>query len=204
MATKKGRPILDKLINSPFKNVYIDDVFLASKSTYDWQGLRGRRNTVYYPLSVWWSVRETAYVNSYIILGHEINHAYDHFLNRDLYDKDTRERSSVYFGNYLRSVYEKSPLRKKYPGLTYGKHKFSQNETVYNKDIEKVTDFTEIDNFENSNIVVKGFSYNSVTKNMSSPTSYILSYTINKEYKYKQFDNFENYKFELDKLIKSK
>jgi hypothetical protein len=103
-------------------------------------------------------------------MAHELNHAYDHETSGSSGEDERkyRESSSVYFTNYVRSVYGETDMRHKYSGLGLS---FSKKPQSYNPNNEGVSNFTT--EFENSvgGVTAMGFSYDKSsegqdTKNM--------------------------------------
>ncbi|MCX2682189.1 RHS repeat-associated core domain-containing protein, partial [Galbibacter sp. EGI 63066] len=188
-ATTKGQKRLDRLISSRYK-YRMEKVFWASNAAYDGKGTIGTARTIYYPSSVWWPHTNGDNKSTYYT-GHEINHAYNHDYNGANYDRKTEERTSVRFGNYLRSVYgDGDDLRTSYSGLGL---KFSDNENSYNSKGEGISDFEETLSVETGGNTFAGFSYEK-TEGGETSTEYIISVkTKDGTFAYRKFTDQKEY-----------
>ena len=190
-ATSGGRLVLDRLISS--RNVYrTKHIFLTKDAVYDGSGLIGKPRTIYYPRSVWIGASRLngGYMSSMIVMGHEIQHAYDHERQglSSTYTSSVREHDAAFFGNYLRSVYGKEDLR-----TVVGTTKLFDNEFVYNPNNEKVTNFQQEDKESSGKTSIMGFSYDINVKGEEPTKSYILSIVVDGEYSYRTFTDKDEY-----------
>ena len=192
-ATSRGRNHLNQLISS--RQTYtMQSTFWSSSSAYDGNGEIGRSRTAYYVGSAWRSSVGGGAISSLYAMGHEINHAYDHDLTGRAGEgeRKSRERSSVNFTNYLRSAHgDGDGMRTSYSGLGLN---FSGNESVYNNQNEKVSDFTQTLDVSFGGNTVMGFSYNTSVNGEEAKTSYSISLkTESGQYAYRVFDNQKEY-----------
>ena len=171
--TNKGRVEIDQLINSPLKYT-LNSVFWTTSSCYDGYGEQGPARSIYYVGSPWMPRIQGGSTSSEVIMGHELNHAFDHDNGENIRNSEARETSSVNFENYMRSVYGELPLRERYsgPGFT---HTFSQNEMSYNSSNEKITGFQQLNEMSYLGASIMGFSYNKSENGGKAQTNYILS-----------------------------
>jgi hypothetical protein len=199
-ATSNGRQRLDRLISS--QSTYtMSSTFWTSSSGYDGNGETGPSRTIYYVGSSWYPNVDGGAISSMYAMGHETNHAYDHDVTGrpGESDRKNRERSSVYFTNYLRSVYgDGDNLRTKYSDLGLS---FSGNENVYNSKNEKVTDFTQTLDVSFSGNTVMGFSYSTSADGEEATTNYVISLkTESGQYAYRVFDNQKEYDEAVERI----
>jgi len=188
-ATNKGQQRIDRLVGSA-QSYTMRSVFWSKNSGYDDTGKQGRARTVYYPSSTWRFGVDGGDPGSTYILGHELAHAYDHDLGRNMNNIKGRESSAVNMGNYLRSVYGKDDMRTKYSGLGL---KFSDNPKSYNRKNEGVKDFTETLSVEAGGNTFLGFSYEK-SEGGETATEYIISVkTEDGTFAYRKFDNQKDY-----------
>ena len=108
---------------------------------------------------------------SFVALGHELQHAYDSYTLKDFGSSSTKtkETSSVYFENYLRSVYKYELASRGIPfairytySNSFGKYLFGINrlklfnsknsEKYFNKDLERINKVTEYQSTKTFNI----------------------------------------------------
>jgi RHS repeat-associated protein len=188
-ATNKGQQKLDRLVNSKLSYT-MRSVFWTRNSGYDDKGTEGRARTIYYPSSVWMFDVDGGHPGSTYILGHELNHAYDHDLGRNMNNIKDRESGAVNMGNYLRSVYGEDDMRTKYWGLGL---KFSDDPKSYNRKGEGVKDFTETLSVEAGGSTFLGFSYEK-SEGGETSTEYIISVkTEDGTFAYRKFTDQKEY-----------
>ena len=188
-ATNRGQERLDRLIGSAH-NYTMRSVFWSRNSGYDDKGTKGRARTIYYPSSTWRFDVDGGHPGSTYILGHELAHAYDHDLGRNMNNIKNRESNAVNMGNYLRSVYGKNNMRTKYWGLGL---KFSDNPKSYNRKGERVKDFAETLSVEAGGNTFLGFSYEK-SEGGETSTEYIISVkTEDGTFAYRKFTDQKEY-----------
>jgi len=192
-ATSKGRQRLNRLISSP-QTYTTRSTFWSSSSAYDGNGQIGAARTIYFVGSAWQPYVNGGAMSSMYAMGHELNHAYDHDITgyAGTNERKSREKSSVNFTNYLRSVYgDGDDVRTHYSGLGLN---FSGREGAYNSQNEKVTDFTQTLDVSAGGNTFMGFSYKTSTKGEEAQTSYVISLkTESGEYAYRVFNNQKEY-----------
>mgnify|MGYP000689928990 CR=1 FL=1 len=183
-------------------NYYTKNVVFTRSSGYDPIGEAGTARTIYYPTSTWWPRLNGGSISASRILGHEINHAYDHDKGRNVYNRKDREVSAVNFGNYLRSVYDDKPMRTSYSGLSV---RFSSNEKSYNRKDEKVSNFEELGKTSFDGNTFMSFSYKKSENGKDSKTFYMLSVkTKSDKFAYRIFDNKKEYDAAMKRVQKLK
>ncbi len=197
-ATTKGQIRINRLMASPYK-YRMNAIFWTSNSGYDNNGKEyGTPRATYYPRSVWMPRLQGGSVSSMLVMGHEINHAYDHDIGENPYNVPARERSSVIFTNYLRSVYDDGPMRPAYTGTRQdGKRfttTFSDREGAYNSTREKITNFNQVGEYSGSGSTFLGFSYDKSVGGDEASTEYMITTkTKDGTFLYVKFDNREAY-----------
>ena len=202
-ATSKGRQRLNRLISS--RHTYTtQSTFWSKSSAYDPYGKKGAARSIYYVGSAWRpkvSLRYGGAMSSMYAMGHELNHAYDNDItgHGGLNEIKARETSSVNFTNYLRSVHgDGDDLRTNYSGLGLN---FSNRESTYNSQGEKVTDFTQTLDVSTSGNTFMGFSYETSTKGEEEQASHVISVkTESGEYAYRVFDNQNDYDAAVERI----
>ncbi|MFA8301431.1 MAG: hypothetical protein ACEPOV_14785 [Hyphomicrobiales bacterium] len=199
-ATKKGRQRLDRLVLSRLTYT-THSTFWTSSSAYDGKGQIGKSRTIYSVASAWRPYVDGGVMSGLYAMGHELNHAYDHDVSGLSGESERRNRevSSVYFTNYLRSVYgDGNGMRTRYSGLGLN---FSENESTYNNSNEKITNFTQILDVSFGGGTILGFSYNISSKEKDSTISYMLSISKKSgQYIYRIFDNRKEYDAAIQKI----
>ena len=196
-ATNKGQQRIDALISSRYKYT-TRSVFWTSNSSYDAYGEIGTPRTIRYASSVWMPRIQGGSASSMVVMGHEINHAYDHYKGENVYATPARERSAVIFANYLRSVYDDGPMRTAYTGTRQDGQRFrttfSDREGAYNSSQEKITNFNQIGEYSGSGSTFLGFSYDKSEGGGEASTEYMITTkTKDGKFLYVKFDNKEAY-----------
>jgi hypothetical protein len=192
-ATSQGRERINRLISSP--EIYTTkSVFWTRSSKYDGLGQEGPSRTVYFVGSSWMFSIDGGAASSMYVMGHELDHAYQHCVTDycPIGTDKNRERSAVNFGNYLASVYgDGDKMRTRYFGMGLD---FSNNEKVYNPNNEKVNDFTQTLDVSFNGNTVMGFSYSSSENGEDAKTTYMLSLkTESGQYAYRIFTDKKEY-----------
>jgi hypothetical protein len=203
VATKKGEEIMSHLISTRIGvGVYkLKGVFWADDAKYDYND-----NYIYYVANPWGKeyskLQGGGAYNSWISMGHEFFHAYDHYMrefraaNAEIM-KPYLERRAVSFGNHLRQAYSLSPLREGY-GIYKGNfHQFPSN--------EEISDFTKLGN--NADKTSYGFSWTKTTtfivnyktfEKRTETTNHFIIVSMDKnnnnKASYKLFNDEETYK----------
>lgn len=205
-ATSRGNYRVKRLINSTSKYV-IKSTFWSGDAAYGYEtknGYRTGRRLIESPTSAW-SKGGGGIVTGLNSMAHELNHGYEDDLGYDVTDTEPRETSSVKFANYIRSVYDEGSFRTSHAGKSKKTGKvfsstFSDREKSYNSSMEKVTDFTQINEFEIDEATVLGFSYKKSVGVEEAKTYYIFSAkTADDKYLFQIF----NSKAEYDKAVKA-
>ena len=175
-ATSKGGQRVNALIASN-NNYTAKSIFWTRNAAYDPYGERGQARTMYYPGSVWMTSIEKGAASSMYVFGHEMNHAYDHAVGRYSESRKIRENRSVHFTNYLRSVYgDEDALRTSYSHPQVNST-FSENESAYNPNNEKITNFTQTLEVSAGGSDFLGFSFDKSENGEDAKTSYMISTT---------------------------
>ncbi len=187
-STKKGAVRLNALIANR-RSYGVSSVFWTNNSGYDQAGHLGRKHSIYYASSPWRPRVGKGGVSGSVILGHEMDHAYRQQGGR--MNTTNLESLGVKFGNYLRSVLDKGPMRTKFP--LYGL-KFSSDESKYNSTGESVSNFTDsFDKTTEGGDQYLGFTYD-YSDGGESSKGYILSVTTEDgTFAYRKFTNKKEY-----------
>ena len=151
VATSEGEVVFRELMYSRLGDIRLNGTFWSDDSKYE-----PTNGYINYAKNPWRTKMEGGVWNSWIAMGHEAYHAYDHSIgaysdsNYDLKEvRDYIEPRAVSFGNYLREAYSLSPLRERYAYIRKGLHQIACHETI--------SDFTTLE--RNADITAIGYSY---------------------------------------------
>jgi RHS repeat-associated protein len=214
-ATNEGRTLIKAINDKSNRDNIMKGVITIHTSFYaSSSGYLPSKNTVTYGtgFSFIRGVTQGASFPSYVILGHELQHAFDEFYQKNgviwnvddysVANKKSAEISAVKFGNYLRSVYGSDWLREKYSYVFSDLNTSSTNsanETITNfKYLEGWTYHTSDlgDTFLDSMVKDKYYSasYNKSIDGGESKTFWTVSWIDDDGFaNFKNFDNENDY-----------
>ncbi|NVJ64410.1 MAG: RHS repeat-associated core domain-containing protein [Flavobacteriaceae bacterium] len=192
VATSEGRRRVDRLIRS--SNTYhTRSVYWTRNSAYDGRGTNGDPRTIYFVRSSLYPTLNGGANSSAYIMGHEIDHAYNHEVTgrSGEGERESREYSAVMVGNNMRSVYGEEKMRTRYSGTRLT---FSDNPDHYNRKNESVTGFTTEFESNVGGVAASGFSYMKSENGEEAKKMYQIG-LVNEDgkYIYRIFDNKDDY-----------
>ncbi len=202
-ATTRGAEMMNRLI-SRNETYTMNSVFWSDNSEYKaFENGGGLISYVGSPLS---RTSGGGWLKSFIAMGHETMHGYDHsyneFSNKNAGASDQyTEPRAVSFENYLREVYGYTDYRDSYGNIKGNFHQFTTNGN------EKISNFSTIGN--NKDKTSYGYSYVKKTnekevnrfgyqtgKTITSEKTYYMTVSVDKDKNltYKIYDNEKEYK----------
>lgn len=140
-ATEDGKTMLDEIIGAPSFEVDIHEALFTITSEYDFD-----KNRLQYDDDAS-TIAEDGVINGMIALGHELDHSYEDLKGSypfNFEEEKNIEKSAVYFGNYLRSVYGSNQLRTSYSKYSLD---FSDDSDTYNSKGEKIINYKHTTNW---------------------------------------------------------
>jgi len=187
-ATKRGFGMIQTLMARG--RTRIGSVFFTTSSQYDTKTQR-----LDYAQDPWSSQIDGSIINSYLILGHELRHAYGN-VSHGVTGQVPMERDAVNFGNYMRKAYGIGPSRKRYKGIPSKQLNLQMDMDLF-ENPEEISNYEEGETIEAGGSTFMSASFTTTTgrgKKKKSTTNYTLSVIDeNGTFAMRKFDNKDDF-----------
>jgi len=187
-ATKRGFGMIKTLMATG--RTRIGSTFWTKDSQYNTNTQR-----LDYGQFPWYSEIDGAITNSYLVLGHELRHAYGN-VSHGVTGYVPMERDAVNFGNYMRKVYSLGANRRRYKGIPNKQLNLQMDMDLF-ENPEEISNYEEGETTEAGGSTFMSASFTTTTgrgKKKKSTTNYTLSVIDeNGTFAMRKFDNKDDF-----------